>query len=177
MEEGINKSEVNGTLYVLKLGNKLCKNYWTEPKTIGKAPCHRYQHWMVNLSNKNLLIIHGGRTSQNVKDYGDKICDYFLKHEPVQRAESPTQKSLIHDSFTLSDMWALKLDTLEWIRITLNDEEKLQRTNHWMAKINEDSLIIFGGNGGNSMYWSINYLVVLNPKKLLRKKSLEVEVS
>lgn len=44
-EEGIylfggrnKKSEVNGTLYVLKLGNKFGKNYWTEPKTTGKGP-------------------------------------------------------------------------------------------------------------------------------------------
>jgi len=50
-EEGIylfggrNKnSEVNGTLYILKLGNKNRKNYWTEPLTSGKGPCHRYQH-------------------------------------------------------------------------------------------------------------------------------------
>lgn len=85
---------------------------------------------MVKLSSKNLLIIHGGRTSQNVKDYSDKLFDYIIKNDYNQRIESPVQKSLCQDSFTLSDMWALKLDTLEWIRIILNDEEKLQRTNH-----------------------------------------------
>lgn len=50
-EEGIyifggrNKnSEVNGDLYILKLGYKKNKNRWIEPKTSGQAPCQRYQH-------------------------------------------------------------------------------------------------------------------------------------
>ena len=58
-EEGIylfggrnRRSEVLGTLYILKLGNKKNKNYWMEPKTLGKGPWHRYQHSMVNLANK-----------------------------------------------------------------------------------------------------------------------------
>lgn len=106
---------------------------------------------MVNLASKNLLIIHGGRTSQNVKSQEKSDLIEFLKGDHFERKDSNSPSPHL-ESFTLSDMWALRLDTLEWIRVVINDEAKLIRTNHCLAKVSEDSLLMFGGNGSSSMY-------------------------
>ena len=162
-EEGIyffggrnRNSEINNTVHILKLGRK--DNYWLEAKTTGKAPCHRYQHCMMYLSSKNLLIVHGGRTSQNIKNYTEKRFQSFSIPQDSKKllSKSPTPSSINKlsnkSSFTLGDMFALKLDTFEWIKIITDDEEDLARTNHCFAKVSEDTVLIFGGNGYSSMY-------------------------
>lgn len=151
-EEGIyvfggrnRNSEINNSLYILKLGNKT--NYWQEAKTLGKGPCHRYQHAMVHLSSKNLLIIHGGRTSQNIKNYSEKRFQSFLVNNDKEELETQTpivERTSVKGSFTLGDMFALKLDNLEWIKVLLPVNTELARTNHWLSKINDDTLLIFG---------------------------------
>lgn len=156
---------MDGTLHVLKLGQRGNKNHWIEPQTNGKGPCHRYQHCMVTLKDKNLLIIQGGRTSQNIKDYSEKKLDSFMKPITSIKKQVDNNKRISQSSFTLSDMWALKLDSLEWIKILIQDEAKIARTNHCLAKIGEDSLIMFGGNGNNSLYCNTDYLIMLNTRR------------
>ena len=175
-EEGIylfggrnRKSEVLGTLYILKLGNKKNKNYWIEPQTTGQGPCHRYQHTMVNLVKKNMLIIHGGRTSTWVKRIQEGKIGSFIKVDNSPDSDKNI-KLKIKNSFTLSDLWALKLDQLEWIRITVNEESKIIRTNHWLGAINDSTLFIFGGNGANSMYSNQECLVSLCYNKQNKSK-------
>ena len=112
-----------------------------------------------------MLIIHGGRTSQSIKNYKESKLSSFMKIENNIHPKIEVEKTKIKDGFTLSDMWALKLDKLEWIRIVVSDESKIVRTNHWLAAINENTLFIFGGNGANSMYSNSEYLISLNSEK------------
>jgi len=83
-----------------------------------------------------------------------------------QELESMSMQNKQQINFTLSDMYALKLDTLEWIKIQIPGESKLARTNHCLAKIEEDALILFGGNGSNSMYSNKDYLIIFSNKKV-----------
>ena len=115
----------------------------------------------------NLLIIHGGRTSQNITNYTEKRFQSFTIPQDSKKilAQSPTSaRNSLNSSFTLGDMFALQLDTLEWIKIITKDEEDLARTNHCLAKVSEDTLLIFGGNGYSSMYCNTDYLVTFATK-------------
>jgi hypothetical protein len=92
---------------------------------------------MLHLSSRNLLIIHGGRTSQNIKSYSEQKMASFIKQTSIKQELKVLEESQTKDpseehakNFTLSDMYALKLDSLEWIRIQIPGESKLARTNH-----------------------------------------------
>mmetsp|Transcript_27573 Transcript_27573/g.27442 ORF Transcript_27573/g.27442 Transcript_27573/m.27442 type:complete len:124 (+) Transcript_27573:460-831(+) len=119
---------------------------------------------MVHMARLNLLVIHGGRTSQNISSINTRSSLVLSKgksnlFESTGLAKKPT-------TFILGDIFALKLDTLEWIRVISPNELKLARANHTMAKINDDSLIIFGGNSANSTYCSSDYIITFREKKL-----------
>ena len=146
------------------------KNYWLEPEIKGRPPWPRYQHAMRHMPRLNLLVIHGGRTSQNIKITKEEKLQNFLNNESFSGKDSDVQDTQIN-SFTLGDIYALKLDNFEWIRIKSSCEGKLARSNHWMVKISNESLLIFGGNAVNSTYWSSDYIITFTDEKYVRRSS------
>mmetsp|Transcript_22142 Transcript_22142/g.19686 ORF Transcript_22142/g.19686 Transcript_22142/m.19686 type:complete len:137 (-) Transcript_22142:4-414(-) len=129
-------------------------------------PCPRYQHSMVHMPKLNLLVVHGGRTSQNVK-----TKKFF--NPSTKSIKSPSALSTPKKGFTLGDIYALKLDSLEWIKIIYPYEENLARSNHCMARISNDSLIIFGGNAINSTYCSSDYIITLTDEDQSLRTSIQ----
>ena len=152
------------------MGKKSKIAKWIIPNTKGAGPCPRYQHCMKHLPRQNLIIIHGGRTSQNVKVKENKFQSFMTKpNSDISKTDSKDAPK----SFTLGDLWALKLDSLEWIKIQLPNEEKLARANHCMSNFGDESLLIFGGNGSNSMYCNKEYVVTLASQISSRRGSIQ----
>ncbi|CAI2385213.1 unnamed protein product [Moneuplotes crassus] len=179
-EEGIylfggrNKnSEVDGSLRILKLGNPYPKNYWKYPDTLGRPPCPRYQHCMVHLPKLNLLVIHGGRTSLNTTVTPDSQFQNFFKRNSINGLQLPKRSSPKCESFVLGDIFALRLDNFEWIRVAFPNENQLARANHSMAKLGDDSLIILGGTAANSTYCSSDYLFTFTEENIPRRSSCQ----
>lgn len=83
----------------------------------------------------------------------------FATQTPIE------ERTSVKGSFTLGDMHALKLDTLEWVNIVINDKgADLARTNHWLSRVAEDTLLVFGGNGHSSMYCNTDYFLTITNK-------------
>ena len=118
---------MNNTLSILKLGNHATKNYWMEPQTSGAPPSPRYQHCMVHMPHLNLLVVHGGRTSKNVRVSPENKLQNFLNPNSNYKSEISEAPKM---NFTLGDLYALKLDNLEWIKVISPNEDKLARSNH-----------------------------------------------
>lgn len=118
---------------------------------------------MVHMPHLNLLVVHGGRTSKNVRVSPENKLQNFLNPNSNYKSEISEAPKM---NFTLGDLYALKLDNLEWIKVISPNEDKLARSNHWLAKIGKESLLIFGGNAINSTYCSSDYIISFTDENL-----------
>ena len=103
----------------------------------------------------------------------EKRLQSFIYSPSSLKQEMESRLPKEQKNFTLGDMYALKLDNLEWIKVIIPDESKIVRTNHCLVKMGDDSLLIFGGNGNNSMYCNKDYLVTFTTKKGDKEKLKE----
>lgn len=105
----------------------------------------------------------------NIKNGSEKKLQNIMK--PRSSIKSEMNKKEDPKIFTLGDFYALKLDTLEWIKIECSVESKIARANHCMAKLDDESLIIFGGNAVNSLYCNKDYLITFTSGKIVTRRS------
>ena len=88
-----------------------------KPKTLGMGPPARYMHTMSYVPAVNLVCIYGGRND------------------------------MLPDNVIMSDLWALKLHNMEWVRMRIGGHAiPNPRSNHCMTTF-ESKLLIFGGQG------------------------------
>lgn len=82
-------------LYVLRVGTPML--YWSKPETKGVGPCPRFGHSMHYVEFMNCILIFGGRNNSDVLD--------------------KTSEKIF-----LNDMWLLKMDNLEWVKVTFKGQ-------------------------------------------------------
>ncbi|CAI2386706.1 unnamed protein product [Moneuplotes crassus] len=108
-------------LWILKVG--IPKPYWIKPEVLGKPPSPRYGHSMHFVEFMNSVIVFGGRTP-NVG---------------VRAKEN-----------ILNDMYILKANTFEWIKVIMKGEIPNPVYSH-CSVIFRSEILIFGGINDNKL--------------------------
>ncbi len=114
------RSQAVNTLVILTFSinvNHVVSRSYLKPETVGLPPLPRYQHSMDYFAKGNVIVIAGGRNDQ-------------MQPEKV-----------------LNDIWVLKLNNLEWLRVKLGGAEYVKPRFNFASCIIGTKLIIAGGLG------------------------------
>jgi Rab9 effector protein with kelch motifs len=123
-------------LWILKVGVETVN--WLNPSTTGKPPWARYGHSMHYVEFMKWVLIFGGRNDADIlsdkgKAFGGDKLSFFGEEE--------------NDQQFLNDMWLLRTDKLEWVRVENTGHVPSPVYSHCSCVFGSE-FIVFGGMSG-----------------------------
>eukprot|EP00831_Metopus_contortus_P065443 TRINITY_DN5846_c0_g1_i2.p1 TRINITY_DN5846_c0_g1~~TRINITY_DN5846_c0_g1_i2.p1 ORF type:complete len:430 (+),score=64.55 TRINITY_DN5846_c0_g1_i2:40-1329(+) len=139
---GRNERGPSNKLFILQIGTKPAE--WIEPDVEGAPPVARYGHSMNFYSDRNIIILFGGRNDDNFKSSGKSY---------------------------LNDVWVLYLEKLCWVFWDKREglaEPPEERYSH-CSTIFQGAILIFGGLSEENYCKSTLHALELEPVKKTKK--------